>query len=242
MKKDKQNKEKLNFTDAPMRYILMLAAIVIVAFGVIYYIFSQTSIIPAGLRLTRADWLSFIGDYLSFAGTAVVSIIALWQTYHYNERADKQRAEDRWKSIQPVFSVEISKRNSPIPNAKIFSTAKHNNVAIQIKNVVDNPIKHVSIFDEYRRALFTKEDSPITCYCAYENSPDAKLGGDVIVLTEKSYPKDANGLPELIQICYEDIDGNYLAQSFKTEKFDGNICYSYCGIIKLPKEKFSVEF
>lgn len=234
-----KKKEMKTFLNIPIKYILASLVAAVVIFWFIYYVFSKTSAIPAGIRLTRSDWLSFIGDYLSFAGTAVVSFIALWQTYHYNKRADQQREEDRWRSIQPVFSVEIGRRNGPIPYSKAPPGTKHKNVLIKIKTVTDHPIKHVVVFGEYKSALMKKDDAPITCYCVFYDSPDAKYKGEGLVLLDGNggYDRDKNDTPISFEIRYEDMDGNDMFQIFELNSRSEHEYYSLYGTYKLNKEK-----
>lgn len=223
--KNKQNEEKLNFTEAPMRYILMLAGIVIFAFGAIYYIFSQTSIIPAGLRLTRADWLSFIGDYLSFAGTAVVSIIALWQTYHYNKRAEDQRIADRKRDVQPTFSIQFNTRT--IKKQIEDEIEEYIIYAIKVIHVGTYPISNIIIFNEFQQYLMMPNDS-IVRYVCFKDLADYLGVENCIILTEDSFEKHdvCPDLPKYFNINYDDIDGRKMYQSFELCMYDNILYYS----------------
>ena len=51
----------------------------------VYLSFKGNGFIPAGIDLEKKDWLAFLGAYLAFAGTVVVSIVATLQTKHFAE-------------------------------------------------------------------------------------------------------------------------------------------------------------
>ena len=63
--------------------------------------------ISSGKDLDKSDWLSFVGAYLSFIGTAGVSLIALFQSSYYNRSENERREKEHRKCIQPIFSVNI---------------------------------------------------------------------------------------------------------------------------------------
>lgn len=84
--------------------------------------------------LRKSDWLAFLSGYLSFAGTTIVSVIALTQTAYY-ERERKQKDEcDRTKNIRPILSIEYSD----------FQEISGDFI-LKIKNVGKYPINNVII-------------------------------------------------------------------------------------------------
>ena len=92
------------------RYISIvvgLAVVLVVCYVLVYLCFKDNSGIPAGDDLEKRDWLSFLGAYLSFAGTLIVSLVALLEGLFYRRRAIAENSEKRKKEIQPIFSIKI---------------------------------------------------------------------------------------------------------------------------------------
>lgn len=224
--KDDEKKVKLNLSDMSLQDILILSAITIIACGVVVYIiFSKTSMIPAGIRLTRADWLSFIGDYLSFAGTVGVSIIALWQTKHYNNLDEKHREEDRMRSVQPIFSIEVKRNPHHVlsdSNAIIGATFVN---YVTIKNVGQTPVSHVFAFNKYQTALL-QPDKTIEVFCIFSGFKGKINIKDLIILTEDSFDRNKDDLPKYFNINYDDIDGRKMCQTFELIDIGGEYIYS----------------
>ena len=220
-----KKKEKKTFLNIPIKYILASLAAAVVIFCFIYYVFSKTSAIPAGIRLTRADWLSFIGDYLSFAGTAVVSFIALWQTYHYNKLDEKRREEDRMRSVQPIFSIEVKRNPQHVlsdSNAIIGATFVN---YVTIKNVGQTPVSHVFAFNKYKTALL-QPDKTIEVFCIFSGFKGKINIKDLIILTEDSFDRNKDDLPKYFNINYDDIDGRKMCQTFELIDIGGEYIYS----------------
>ena len=186
------------------RYISIvvgLAVVLVACYVLVYLCFKDNSGIPAGDDLEKRDWLSFLGAYLSFAGTLIVSLVALLEGLFYRRRAIAENSEKRKKEIQPIFSIEI-------------------------QNVSLYPIKHVMVFDKYIIQLL-KCNEPTELQCAYEDSPDyTHESKRLIRLVQSDYERAENGLPKWFNINYEDVDGNDMYQSFELHEFDGVQYYS----------------
>ena len=206
----------------------MFSVVVIIAFWIIYYIFSQTSIIPAGIRLTRADWLSFLGDYLSFAGTAIVSVIALWQTKHYNDLDEQRREEERMHSVQPIFSVNLSKFTFDCKEEFAAQTPQISVDIISIFHAGDYPVSHVIAFNEYQKHLMTKNSSFQLVIAFDDIANKLEAGKSITILTEDAFDRHEkhSTLPQYFNINYDDVDGRCMFQTFELKEYDGTIYYS----------------
>ena len=114
MNKYNKNKKQQNNTSIG-KYLLFRIAIItivcIIFFAGIYFLFSTKGIIPSGVGLVKTDWLSFLGAYLSFYGTVVVSLTIFWHTNYVAKQSEEKIALERKKRIQPVFSINIRSRN-----------------------------------------------------------------------------------------------------------------------------------
>ena len=126
------------------------------AYICIYLSFKGNGFISAGVNLEKKDWLSFLGAYLAFAGTIIVSIVATLQTKHFAEIEKDKAIESRKKELQPIFSINIDGLNQQISGtAEVFNLydtstyPKHKNVTISLENVSIYPILNVIIFDKY---------------------------------------------------------------------------------------------
>lgn len=210
-----------------------LFTVLIATYILIYFCFKGKGFIPTGDNLEKRDWLSFLGAYLSFAGTIIVSIIALLEGYFYRQQSEKADMIKRKKEIQPIFSIKIKEINTGINGyAEAFSLSnpsennKHKNFTIEIENVGIYPIKHVIVFDRYIVQLL-KSSEPKKLQCAYDDSPDySHESKQLIRLLQSEYERAENGLPKWFNINYEDIDGNDMYQSFELKEFGGERYYS----------------
>ena len=135
-------------------WIICSAGVLIAAYVLIYLCFLGNGFLPAGRELEKKDWLAFLGAYLSFAGTLIISLIAILQSRFYTERDNKRIKAERKKTVQPFLSVSIASVDSQIAGtAEAFNPSKpesiprHKNVTIEIENAGQFPICNVIIFD-----------------------------------------------------------------------------------------------
>lgn len=192
--------------------------------------------ITAGVNLEKKDWLSFLGAYLAFAGTIIVSIVATLQTKHFAEIEKDKAIESRKKELQPIFSINIDGLNQQISGtAEVFNLydtstyPKHKNVTISLENVSIYPILNVIIFDKYLFQLL-KPNERKTIQVAYSNSPDVqKWKEHIIEIQESDYESTEDGIPKWFNINYDDIDGNEMFQTFALKTFDDTNYYSLEG-------------
>ena len=214
-------------------WIVALTVILIIGYVVIYLCFKGEGFIYVGDDLEKKDWLSFLGAYLSFAGTVIVSLIALFQSRFFVENDKAKLLYDRKKELQPIFSVTIENINSQIPGtAEVFSLydkstyPKHKNVVISVENVNKYPVRNVIIFDKYLWQLLKSNDKQ-TIYVAYSDSPDIKSWKEKLIEINKSeYECTQEGIPKWFNIVYDDIDGNEMFQTFELKEYDGEKYYS----------------
>ena len=108
------------------------------------------------MNLEKKDWLVFLGEYLAFAETIIVSIVATLQTKHFAEIEKDKAIESRKKVVQPIFSINIDGLNHQVSGTadvfNLYDTStypKHKNVTISLENVNSYPILNVIIFDKY---------------------------------------------------------------------------------------------
>lgn len=72
----KQKRKKLTFWSKYKMPIIAIVAFSAIVYVIIYLVFKENGIFPVGTGLEKSDWLSFLGAYLSFIGTVIVSLIA----------------------------------------------------------------------------------------------------------------------------------------------------------------------
>ena len=169
-------------------------------------------------------------------------ILMLVKKYHDGHCTDKevlitiQKAideEERRKSVQPIFSIEIAEINTGVPGtAEVFNPSKaetipvHRNFTLKIENVGAFPIRNVIIFDKYQFQLL-KPNDPKSIQIAYWDSPDIKKWkSKLIEITDSDYERTDIGLPKWFNINYDDVDGHEMYQSFQHANFDGVDYYS----------------
>lgn len=242
MKENKKNKKCKEGQNTLAKYLLAriaLATIIgIIAYVIIYLFFSVKGVIPPGEGLDKTDWLSFLGAYLSFFGTIIVSLTIFWHTNYVTKQSEEKTATERKKRIQPVFSIKIGSQNTIMEKRSSFvdtgnKPERPSNVIIKIENANEFPITNVIVFDKYITPLLkTKEE--ISVHCTYSDPTDTyKFYDSIAVINETDYEKDSSGLPKWFNINYDDVDGNAMYQSFNLSCFDDTLYYSSEGAIEV---------
>lgn len=235
-KSPKENSKKTTFIKKYSKILITSAVGLSVLYIVIYFIFKGDGWFSAGNDLHKNDWLSFLGSYLSFIGTVLVSGLALLQTHYYTTLKRQEQNEykeelfrKRLREIQPIFSVKIKSINTSIPGVAdtfdpfdLSTLPKHQNFTLEIENVSLYPIKHVIIFNQYLFQLL-KSNEKVKIQCAYEDSMDAKSISKELVRIDNEIAQNENGLASWFNINYEDIDGNSMFQSFELKFFQSYI-------------------
>ena len=223
--------EQKSFFQKYRWWIIGSALALIIGYVIIYLCFFSNGLIPAGVNLDKKDWLSFLGAYLSFAGTVGVSLIAILQSRFFVERDKERSLLDRKKQIQPIFSVSILAKDSQVlGTAEVINKAEsypqHKNVTIEIENVGQFPVRNVIIFGKYLYQLL-KPNEKKQIQVAYSDSPDIQKWKDhLIELIETDYGRSSSGIPKWFNINYDDIDGVEMFQSFRLMSFDETEYYS----------------
>ena len=211
--------------------ILSFLIAAVILFLILYSVFSCSSIIPAGLNLSRADWLAFVSGYLSFIGSIIVAMVATYQTKFYQDQEKEKEKTERQKTIQPVFVVNIEGLNEQLPGTADIPGALHRNIHISVENLSNYPVLHIIAFNRYIRPSI-RAGEKIEIYAAYEDSEDIKRykrkvqAGELIEILHSEMECDREGKPEWFVINYEDIDGHDMYQTFKLCDFDGIAYYS----------------
>ena len=225
----RHHQEAYGFDTMPIIAIVAFSAIVYV---IIYLVFKENGIFPVGTGLEKSDWLSFLGAYLSFIGTVIVSLIAIFQSIYYSELNERKDAENRKKEIQPIFSVKIVSIDMQLDGtAEAFSLYDkatnpiHKNVKISVENVNRFPIKHMIVFDKYITPLLKCNEIQYV-HCAYYDSVDAKKWPKQMAVLTDEYERNDQGVPTWFNVNYEDVDGNEMFQRFELKDFDGKLYYA----------------
>lgn len=206
---------------------------------VVYVFFQGNGVLSAGLNLEKKDWLSFLGTYLSFIGTVMVSLVATLQTKFFSEREEKKSVKEREKVLQPIFSISIEKIDSSVRGAfEVFNPSdkstlpQHKNVTISLENVSEYPIRNVIIFEKYMYQLLKPNDKQIF-QIAYSDSPDFARWPNHLVEVSPEHERTDAGVPKWFTVDYEDIDGNNMYQIFELKSLEGTEYYSLEDICKL---------
>ena len=226
-------KKKNHSMNKYKKYISITLIILFVVYIMIYLIFKGDGFLYVGKDLSKKDWLSFLGAYLAFSGTLLVSIIATMQSAFYKKVEEEKEYKQRIEKIKPIFSVTYC--INEIINKNDIETAKQKVITISIENVNDYPIRNVCVFDKYLYQLLKaheKKDIKVI-YSDWLNDLTKDKG--YIVLYELDYERNEIGLPSGFNINYEDIDGNDWYQSFKLSSFDETLYYSFDGIENADK-------
>lgn len=237
MSKNGKNKEQKN-NKSIGKYLLFRIAIItivcIIFFVGIYFLFSTKGIIPSGVGLVKTDWLSFLGAYLSFYGTVVVSLTIFWHTNYVAKQSEEKNAAERKKRIQPIFSIEIGPQNTVMHHHSTFVNTENkneqpSNVIINIENANEYPITNIIVFDKYITTLL-KPGKKKSVYCTFSDpTKKYKFYDMVAIINETDYEKDNSGLPKWFNINYDDVDGNAMFQTFELKHFGETKYYSLEG-------------
>lgn len=214
--------------------ILITIVVSIAIYVCIYFSFVTKGFIPSGVGLDKSDWLSFLGAYLSFFGTVLVSLTVFWHTNYVSTQSEKRILLERKKRIQPVFSIKISSQNTVMEQQSSFvnignKPERPSNVIIKIENANEFPITNLIVFDKYVLPLL-KPCQEISVYCTYSDPTNTyKFYDSIAVINESDYEKDSSGLPMWFNINYDDVDGNSMYQTFELKRFDNTQYYSLDG-------------
>lgn len=238
MKKHSKNKEQKNNASIG-KYLLVRIAIVTIIFIIlyvgIYFLFFTKGIIPPGVGLEKTDWLSFLGAYLSFYGTVVVSLTIFWHTNYVAKRSEEKTAAERKNRIQPIFSIKIRDKDIKLHKKASFvdlngSIEIPHNFQITIENVSEFPITNLIVFDKYITTVL-KPGEKENIICSYSDATNTlRFSPSVILINETDYDMSENGLPNWFNINYEDVDGNSMYQTFILKEFAETEYFSLEGI------------
>lgn len=221
------NKNKEWLSNAPWWLLAIFFLILaIVIYFIIYACFYGSGCIPPGEDLRKENWLSFLGDYLSFIGTVAVSCAALWQTKHYNDLDKKRREEDRMRSVQPVFSIQLSRYITDALDDYNRDIELYVN-EMTIAHAGNYPISHVIVFNEYMKNLMTCNDSFLVRY-GFEDITSKLEGRAIVSLTEDVFERHEKhfDMPKYFNINYDDVDGRCMCQTFKLLEHGETVYYS----------------
>ena len=155
MLKNSKKREKVTFFSIYKWWFLISIIVLVGIYICVYLSFKGNGFIAVGIDLEKRDWLAFLGAYLAFAGTIIVSIVAALQTKHFAEIEKNKASESRKKEIQPIFSINIEGINQQVSGtADVFDLydsstyPKHKNVTISLENVSRYPVLNMIIFDK----------------------------------------------------------------------------------------------
>lgn len=225
-KRKKSPKGNNGFWFQNKKLIIAYLFVIAVLYLVIALIFRGDGFLSAGKDLHKSDWMSFLGSYISFAGTVGISLVAILQSQYYSRKEERERLT----KIQPIFSLEITSVNDMVyGTAELIGekhSQKHKNFTLKVTNAGTLPITNLIMFNEnYIKTLLMNGES-FSFQCAYEDSPDLKLHHDKLtVISECDAERDESGLPKYVLICYNDADGNDMTQSFVLRNFAGHLFY-----------------
>lgn len=230
-------KENNSFIKKYKRIVIMLCLLLVGIYILIYLTFKGDGFIYVGIDLEKRDWLTFFGAYLTFAGTMIISLIAILQSKYFTDVEKNRCKKDRMRVIQPIFSVNIDCLDEQITGTvEAFNIndpsrySKHKNITLSIENVGEYPIRNVIIFDKYLFQLLKTNDKK-TFQVAYDDSPDAERWKNyLIVILESEYERSKEGIPKLFNINYDDVDGNAMLQTFELKTFEDDKYYSLSSI------------
>lgn len=233
MLKNSKKREKVTFFSIYKWWFLISIIVLVGIYICVYLSFKGNGFIAVGIDLEKKDWLAFLGAYLAFAGTIIVSIVAALQTKHFAEIEKNKASESRKKEIQPIFSINIEGINQQVSGtADVFDLydsstyPKHKNVTISLENVSRYPVLNMIIFDKYLFQLL-KPNEKKTIQIAYSDSPDIRKWKEYIIeIHEADYESTKDGIPKWFNINYDDIDGNEMVQTFALKTFDETNYYS----------------
>lgn len=189
-------------------HLLCFWLLAVFAFIFIYLIFSNKCLIPSGINLSRKDWLSFIGTYLSFVGTTSMALMTFSQSRQFKNKDEKEKQINRQKEISPIFSLEIMETEDT-PQT------------IKLKNVAKYPVRNVVLNDTFHFDLL-----PMNCEEKIEF-----LGKEIQF--SNGYSRNKYEYPNSIVVNYEDIDGNLGYHIFN---FENDIECKQFGYYKLAKK------
>lgn len=199
------------------KWIFIFSIIILtVTYCLIYQYFCGNYFNSFGQGLDKKDWISFFGSYISFSGTLFISLIAVLQSDFFTKQQIAREDKFRKRNIQPIFSIDLSikKEQQVYCDNMSFPPNPHKYKYIKIKNVNDYPIRNLIIFDKYFCQL-QEPNQPLAINIIKGNSDNKSNKKNVAYLPESKYEFSSSGFPKYFNICYDDVDGNKMIQTFE---------------------------
>ena len=106
-RKDEEQKKRSRQTKQKYVYIFVVIIVLVAAYFAVYYVFFGDGLLTAGKDLHKSDWLSFLGSYLSFVGTILLGIVAIYQNNRAN-MLNQQMQKLQHASFVSMVSVEYA--------------------------------------------------------------------------------------------------------------------------------------
>ena len=203
---------------------------VIIAYVLLAFLYRTGSI--------DGDFLVFTGSYLAFIGTLTVSFITLRQSSVYHQQERERIAEERFHTIQPIFSlrVQTSAGLCTTPQAQMHPEHIHQDTDVPIddhtfeiilQNNSYHPAKHVIVFGHYLQDTLSVSERASQVY-VFGDDLSLVPADDTrhIHIINEDTERTNEGLPVNIPVYYEDIDGHAMVQEFRLKKLEEIRFYS----------------
>lgn len=220
--------------------LLVVAAIIPIA---VYLCFAGKGFIYPGVGLEKGQWLSFFSSYIPALATAFLGLTTATLTHYFAQREDSQRM----RSIQPVFSVEIT--NVDNKSEGVYKTAQKGsihfkgacNTYIAIENIGEKPITDVRVMSG--RLPFLLPGKTINICCKYGEGIPEQIECDVVKTFDyDKHKENADFAPREFDIYYVDIDGSSMHQKFALRHQSNEPAYrGYYGLRRVERISFGPE-
>lgn len=216
----KKNVTIRRFLDHYKWWFFGVLVVLVIIYLAIYLIFAGNDSTHNIVYPSKSDWLVFLGSYLAFGGSILLGIVAVFQAQYFTEMQNARDEAARRREIQPIFSI-VFKHIVPTGQGDEESFSY---LAYDIENIGDMPVRNVYVFDAYM-AESLRAGKKIYVLATYCDNSDKYLRSKAIKLLETDYPHNSSGIPESININYDDRDGNAMYQSFKLSTDGGGYYY-----------------
>ena len=177
-----------------------------------------------GNGVNLSQWIAYIMSLVPYMGTATLGFVAYWQNIRQQDNSEDIARTKLINDVQPVLALSIINTHVQHPRIRCVSLDSpyipdesdkitYKAFCIKLTNAGRYPIKNITINDRYISDLIIAGQS-IEFTGSFDNVAGEWIGNECIVFDSTYFIVTDNGLPERIEVFFEDALGTSRQQRF----------------------------